>query len=266
MNCFSSKLNTDMALWRPICQLTHNVYEEEEGDERGSRKTSLWPARTHTGDTESHRQDTQETQKATDRTPMTKHACSHKASGHFNFPGKRKSRPRIPQQAGSRRTCFCVPPPLTFVLEDVLSVGQHTGEGATQKQPQACGPHEQEDDIVGENQQQQECHHHSHLSQRRQRQFREGTRLGTLEKGRRSHRWPQENGVAHAPPCGLTGTCNIASAGSRKDCNLGHHAFPPHLQRTVNTGTKHCWSPGYESMNLGHQYSPLFYEASFLVP
>lgn len=171
-----------MTLWQPICQLTHNVYKEEEGDGRGSHKTSLWPTRTHTEHTESHRQDTR------DQTCLLS-----QARGRFNFPGKRKSRPRIPQQAGSRRggghqlqrACFFVPLLLTFVLEDVLSVGQHTGEGATQKQPQACGPHEQEDDIVGENKQQQECHHHSHLSQQRQRQFREGTRLGTLEKGRR---------------------------------------------------------------------------------
>lgn len=63
---------------------------------------------------------------------------------------------------------------LTFILEDVLSVGQHTGEGATQKQPQACGPHKQEDDIVGEDKQHQECHHHSHLSQQRQRQLDAG--------------------------------------------------------------------------------------------
>lgn len=168
--------------------LTHNVHEEEEGDGRGSRKTSLWPTRTHTGDrhrkprtghtgdTESHRLDTR------DQTCLLS-----QARGRFNFPGKRKSRPRIPQQTGSRRggghqlqrTCFCVPLPLTFVLKDVLGVGQHTGEGATQKQPQACGPHEQEDDIVGKNKQQQECHHHSHLSQQRQRQFREGARLRT---------------------------------------------------------------------------------------
>lgn len=45
---------------------------------------------------------------------------------------------------------------LTFVLQDVLGVGQHAGEGAAEEQPQGCCPHEQENHAGGENQEQQE--------------------------------------------------------------------------------------------------------------
>lgn len=45
---------------------------------------------------------------------------------------------------------------LTFVLQDVLGVGQHAGEGAAEEQPQGCRAHKQENHAGGENQEQQE--------------------------------------------------------------------------------------------------------------
>lgn len=81
-----------------------------------------------------------------------------------------------------RKHALVFPLTLTFILEDVLGVGQHTGEGATEKQPQACGPHKQEDDIVGEDKQHQEGHHHSHLSRQRQRQLERAQGSGHLRE------------------------------------------------------------------------------------
>lgn len=63
--------------------------------------------------------------------------------------------------------CGCT----AFVLQRVLGVGQHAGEGAAEKQAQACRPHEQEDDVVGENKQHQERHHHADLSRQRWRRL-----------------------------------------------------------------------------------------------
>lgn len=65
-------------------------------------------------------------------------------------------------------TCFqslpSVPKPLlTFVLQDVLGVGEHAGERAAEKQPQRCRPHKQEDNAVGENQEQEEGYQDSNL-------------------------------------------------------------------------------------------------------
>lgn len=109
--------------------------------------------------------------------------------GVFDFPGKRESLDleySSKQGAGEevstrgRKHAHVFLPTLTFILEDVLGVGQHTGEGATEKQPQACGPHKQEDDIVGEDKQHQEGHHHSHLPQQRQRQLEKAQGSGHL--------------------------------------------------------------------------------------
>lgn len=58
-------------------------------------------------------------------------------------------------------------PTLTSVLEDVLRVGEHAWEGAAEEQAQIRCPHEQEDDVVGENKQHEECHHHAYLLQQR---------------------------------------------------------------------------------------------------
>lgn len=62
---------------------------------------------------------------------------------------------------------LCSQPTLTFVLEDVLGVGEHAREGAAEEQAQTRCPHEQEDDVVGENKQHEECHHHAYLLQQR---------------------------------------------------------------------------------------------------
>lgn len=59
------------------------------------------------------------------------------------------------------RTCT-----LTLVLQDVLRVRQHAGEGATEEQAQAGGAREQEDDVVGESEKHQVCHHRADLSRR----------------------------------------------------------------------------------------------------
>lgn len=53
--------------------------------------------------------------------------------------------------------------PLTFVLQDVLCVGKHAGESATEKQTQRCCPHKQEDNAGGENQEQEEGYQDSNL-------------------------------------------------------------------------------------------------------
>lgn len=53
------------------------------------------------------------------------------------------------------------------VLQRVLGVGQHAGEGAAEGQTQAGRPHEQEDHVMGENKKHQERHHHADLSQQR---------------------------------------------------------------------------------------------------
>lgn len=45
------------------------------------------------------------------------------------------------------------------VLQDVLRVGQHAGEGAAEEEAQAGGAREQEDGVVGESEKQQVCHH-----------------------------------------------------------------------------------------------------------
>lgn len=52
---------------------------------------------------------------------------------------------------------------LTSVLQDVLGVGEHAGEGAAEEQPQRCRPHKQEDNTVGENQEQEEGYQDSNL-------------------------------------------------------------------------------------------------------
>lgn len=52
---------------------------------------------------------------------------------------------------------------LTFVLQDVLSVGKHAGESAAEKQTQRCCSHKQEDNTVGENQEQEEGYQDSDL-------------------------------------------------------------------------------------------------------
>lgn len=62
----------------------------------------------------------------------------------------------------------------TFVLQNVLGVGQHAGEGATEEQAQAGRPHEQEDDVVGENEKHEERRHHADLKQRRRRRSETG--------------------------------------------------------------------------------------------
>lgn len=171
----------------------------------------------------------------------------------------------MPQQAGSRRggghqlqgACFCVPPPLTFVLEDVLRVGQHAGEGATQKQPEACGPHEQEDDIVGENKQEQECHHHAHLSQQRQMQL-EGAQ-GILEEGidqpgrsictgPRRMVWPMRHPVVSLIPAPF-----LIQDLHREVSPTA--TTPSHPQHWGNAGNRFCWPPE-SSMNPGYQHSP----------
>lgn len=56
---------------------------------------------------------------------------------------------------------------LTSVLQHVLGVSQHAGEGAAEGQTQAGRPHEQEDHVMGENKKHQERHHHADLSQQR---------------------------------------------------------------------------------------------------
>lgn len=55
---------------------------------------------------------------------------------------------------------------LTSVLQNVLRVGQHAGEGAAEEQAQAGCAREQEDDVVGEGEKHQVCHQRANLSQR----------------------------------------------------------------------------------------------------
>lgn len=87
--------------------------------------------------------------------------------------------------------------PLTFVLQNVLSVGQHAGKGATEEQAQAGCPHEQEDDVVGENEKHQERHHHANLSQPRWRRLEMGEKLGG--HGERKNQSPDFGKFCYGP-------------------------------------------------------------------
>lgn len=73
---------------------------------------------------------------------------------------------------------------LTFVLQDVLSVGQHAGEGATEEQAQTGCPHKQEDHVVGEDKEHQERHQHADLSEQRWRRLAAGKSWAATETGK----------------------------------------------------------------------------------
>ena len=81
----------------------------------------------------------------------------------WNTTEKMGRRGRKPHPAKGGTLFALRPSTPTFVLQNVLSVGQHAGEGATEEQAQAGCPHEQEDDVVGENEKHEERHHHAHL-------------------------------------------------------------------------------------------------------
>lgn len=119
------------------------------------------------------------------RAPSAVSLFSPKSREHPFIPTARQLGLECPRNPGCRKGGGPNPrcPPLTFVLEDVLGVGQHAGEGATQEQAQTCCPREQEDDVVGENKQEQECHHHAHLLQQRWKPLETGQSWASTEEG-----------------------------------------------------------------------------------